>query len=133
MKRATIAWAVILLAASLAAARPQDTGDAKTFAPGVVRIPHAGVVGPVPTKKVRANYTPEAAKARIEGTVSLECVVEIDGTVGDTRVSKSLDKKFGLDDQAVKAAKAWRFTAAKQEGAAIRSVVTLSVPFVIDK
>ena len=78
-------------------------------------------------------YTPEATKARIEGAVSLECVVEIDGAVGDTRVSRSLDKKFGLDDQAVKAAKAWRFTAAKEGTETIRSVVTLSFQFVVEK
>jgi TonB family protein len=134
MKRsATILYALVLVTLSLAAARPQDSKDSKSFAPGVVRVPHAGVVSPVPTAKVRPTYTREAREAGIEGTVTVECVVEIDGTVGETRVSKSLDKHFGLDEQAVKAAKAWRFTAAKEGSETIRSVVTLSFPFAIQK
>jgi TonB family protein len=134
MNRATtISSAVGLLIVSLAAAQSQEARGSQEFAPGVMRVPHAGIVSPVPTYKVRPTYTPEARQAGVEGTVSVECIVEVDGTVGDTRVSKSLDKQYGLDDQAVKAAKAWRFTAAKDGTEVIRSVVTLSFPFVIEK
>jgi TonB family protein len=40
----------------------------------------------------------------------LDAVVLSDGTVGDdVKVIQSLDTKFGLDEQAVKASKQWRF------------------------
>jgi TonB family protein len=118
----------VLLVGSLVAR--QDTPE-PPFAPGIVRVPHAGIVSPTPTYKVRPTYTPAAREAKIQGTVTLECVVKADGTIGDVRVVKSVDKEYGLDDQAVKAAKAWRFTAAKDGTESISSVVTLTFPFVL--
>ena len=121
--------ASVLLVVSVAAS--QDPSE-PPFAPGVVRIPHAGIVSPAPTYKVRPTYTPAAREAKVHGTVTLECVVKTDGTIGDVRVVKSVDKEYGLDDQAVKAAKAWRFTPAKDGTESIPSVVTLAFPFVLD-
>lgn len=46
----------------------------------------------------------------------MECVVGPDGTVGDVQVVKSLDKEHGLDDEAVKAAKQWRFNPGRRDG-----------------
>ena len=40
-------------------------------------------------------YTPEAVQAGVEGAVELEVVINADGTVGDVRVSRSIDKQFG--------------------------------------
>ena len=40
-----------------------------------------------------------------------------DGTVGETaKVIQSLDAKFGLDDEAVKASKQWLFKPATKDG-----------------
>lgn len=57
---------------------------------------------PVLITEVKPEYTKEAQAAGIEGTVVLDAVVLKDGTVDDVRVTKSLDKKYGLDEQAVK-------------------------------
>ena len=48
-------------------------------------------------------------RAKVQGTVLLECVVLPDGTVGDVEVVRSLDPTFGLDQEAIKAARQWRF------------------------
>lgn len=48
-------------------------------------------------------------RAKVQGVVLLECVVQTDGSVGDVRILKSLDKVFGLDEEAIKAARQWRF------------------------
>ena len=53
------------------------------------------------TKEVRVRYTSDALRARVEGSVALEGVVRADGTVGEVRVVRSLDTRYGLDDQAV--------------------------------
>ncbi|MCH9011413.1 MAG: energy transducer TonB [Chloroflexi bacterium] len=41
-------------------------------------------------------------RAKVQGTVWLEVVVLPDGSVGDVRVDRSLDRDFGLDAEAVK-------------------------------
>ena len=48
-------------------------------------------------------------RAKVQGTVLLECVMLPDGSVGRVDVVKSLDSTFGLDQEAVKAARQWRF------------------------
>ena len=48
-------------------------------------------------------------RAKVQGSVWLECVVMPDGSVGNVRVIRSLDPVFGLDQEAIKAARLWRF------------------------
>jgi TonB family protein len=48
-------------------------------------------------------------RAKIQGTVELEAVVLPNGSIGDIRLVRSLDRIYGLDDQAIKAARAWLF------------------------
>jgi TonB family protein len=69
---------------------------------GVFR-PGGGVTAPKVTKEVRVSYTPDAMRAKVQGGVALEAVVRADGTVGEVRVMRSLDTRYGLDDEAVKA------------------------------
>jgi periplasmic protein TonB len=75
------------------------------------------------------KYTPDAMSAHIEGEVKLEAIVQADGTVGDIRVVRSLDKKFGLDDQAVAALKRWRFAPGRKDGAAVPVLVEVEMTF----
>ncbi len=55
----------------------------------------------------RPNLTDEAKKKKINGDVWLEAFVSADGKVGDVKVTKSLG--YGLDEEAIKAVKGWRF------------------------
>ena len=82
--------------------------------------------------RVKPRYTDAARQAKIEGVVVLACVVEVDGAVGPVRVARSLDAVSGLDDEAVNAAKAWRFTPATKDGAAVRMLVTVQLNFRLD-
>jgi protein TonB len=75
----------------------------------IIYTPGDGVTLPRPTKEVRPEYTQAALMAGIEGTVLLEVVVLADGKVGDVRVDSSLDTEYGLDNQALEAAKQWEF------------------------
>jgi TonB family protein len=63
--------------------------------------------------------------------VVLECVVNTDGSVGDVKVLKSLDVEHGLDDEAVKAAKLWRFKPGLKKGKAVPVAVTLELTFTL--
>ena len=77
--------------------------------PDQVYQPGRGVSSPRPVKKVSAQYTEEARRAKIEGVVVLNAVVLSDGSVGDVSVERSLDTELGLDQAAVAAAKQWTF------------------------
>ena len=71
--------------------------------------PGNGVETPRLLREVKPQYTAPAMRAKIQGEVLLECVVQPDGTVGNIRVVRSLDSTFGLDQEAIIAARQWRF------------------------
>ncbi len=81
-------------------------------------------------RQIQPTYSAAALRAGIEGTVELEALILHDGTVGEVRVVKSLDRQFGLDEQAVKAARLWRFRPpVDASGAPVRAMVTLILDF----
>jgi protein TonB len=84
---------------------------------------------PTPVKQVKADYTDAAKVAGIQGTVLLEVVVLEDGRTGDVKVTKSLDKEKGLDDQAVAAAKQWEWKPGTRDGKPTPVAVTLEMTF----
>jgi TonB family protein len=100
--------------------------------PGVFR-PGGGVTMPKVTKEVHATYTPDALRAKVQGAVALEAVVRADGTVGEVRVVRSLDKRYGLDDEAVKALKQWQFTPGQKDDGAVPVVVEVEMTFTTGK
>lgn len=95
---------------------------------GVFR-PGNGVAPPRVLREVRPEYTSEAMRARIQGTVWLDVVVLPDGMVGDVTVSKSLDTVFGLDSQAVAAARQWLFAPGMRLGEPVAVLVSLELFF----
>lgn len=89
----------------------------------------AGIVLPRVIHRARPFYTPEAMQAGIEGTVVMSAVVNTDGSVGDVVVTRSLDQEYGLDEQAIKVAKAWTFAPGTRAGVPIPVRVTLEMEF----
>ena len=71
--------------------------------------PGSGVTLPRVLREVKPQYTADAMRAKVQGTVWLECVVMPDGNVGDVKIVRSLDSVFGLDQEAIKAARQWKF------------------------
>jgi TonB family protein len=93
-------------------------------------LPRSGVTPPRVKSAVKAVYTPEARAAGIEGVVWVEVIVLPDGTVGDdVKVARSLDKKFGLDEQAVNASKQWTFSPATKDGKPVAALATIEQHF----
>jgi TonB family protein len=99
---------------------------------GVVR-PGNGVTLPRIIREVKPQYTAEAMRAKIQGRVVLECVVQTDGTVGDVRVIRSLDATYGLDDEAIKAAKQWKFAPGTRNGEPVPVMVSIELTFTLGK
>jgi TonB family protein len=93
--------------------------------------PGNGVTLPVVIREVKPQYTAEAMRAKVQGTVLLECVVLPDGSVGPVEVVRSLDHSFGLDEEAVKAAKQWRFRPGTRLGEPVAVLVTIELTFTL--
>jgi periplasmic protein TonB len=93
--------------------------------------PGNGVTLPVVLFEKKPQYTAEAMRAKVQGTVLLECVVLPDGTVGPVEVVRSLDSSFGLDQEAVKAAKQWRFKPGMRQGEPVAVLVTIELTFTL--
>ena len=82
-------------------------------------------------REVKPQYTADAMRAKIQGTAVLDCVVTPEGTVGECQIARSLDSSFGLDQEAVKAAKQWRFVPGKRLGQAVPVLVTIELTFTL--
>jgi protein TonB len=103
-------------------------GTGGGFGGGAFR-PGNGVELPQVLRRVNPRYTAGAMRAQIQGTVLLECVVLADGSVGDVRVVRSLDSNFGLDDEAIRAARQWEFVPGTRFGEAVAVLVTIELNF----
>jgi TonB family protein len=93
--------------------------------------PGNGVETPRLLKEVKPQYTAQAMRAKIQGEVLLECIVQPDGSVGNIRVVRSLDSAFGLDQEAIKAARQWRFAPGTKQGEPVAVLVTIAIAFTL--
>jgi TonB family protein len=105
-------------------------GYGRNFGDGVPG-PGNGVTTPVLLREVKPAYTGDAMRAKVQGSVLVECIVNADGTVGDARVARSLDGVFGLDQEALKAAKQWRFRPGTFRGQPVPVRVTIELTFTL--
>jgi protein TonB len=105
-------------------------GRDKGFGDGAYR-PGNGVSSPVPIRQARPAYTTEAVRARAQGIVTVQCVVEPNGECGDLRVLKAFSPPFGLDQQALDAARRWRFRPGTRDGEPVPVLVNLEIEFAI--
>ena len=96
---------------------------------GGVYRPGSGVTSPRPISQPKPQYTPDALRAKIQGVVYLDCVVMPDGTVGTVEVIKSLDSVFGLDLEAIKAVKQWRWVPGMRQGVPVPVLVSVEMGF----
>ena len=90
-----------------------------------------GVTSPTLIMRVPPEYTADAMRARMQGVVILECVVQTDGRCTDIRIVRSLDRAFGLDQKAVAAAQKWLFRPGLRQGEPVPVFVTLEIGFAI--
>lgn len=98
---------------------------------GGVYRPGNGVVPPKLLREVKPQYTADAMRAKIQGVVELEAVVLPDGSVGEVRIVRSLDPVFGLDQEAVKAVKQWRFIPGTRFGQPVAVLVGVELQFTL--
>ena len=86
-----------------------------------------GVTIPKAIYQPNPEYTDNARRKKIKGTVVVSMIVTPDGTVRDPKVTKRLDKD--LDKQAIACVKQWKFQPATKDGAPVAVHVDVEVDF----
>ena len=82
-------------------------------------------------RDVKPKYTSDAMRAKIQGTVLMQCVVRPDGSVTDIQVVRSLDPMFGLDQEAINAARQWKFQPGTRMGQPVAVQITIELQFTL--
>jgi TonB family protein len=105
---------------------PAPTVAAAPLPPGVYRI-GGGVSSPVPTFKAEPEYSEQARKAKWQGDVLLQVVVDETGVPQNIQVVRSLG--LGLDQKAIEAVQKWRFKPGLKDGTPVPVAATIQVNF----
>ena len=106
---------------------PFAIGDGGGDNDGPIQIGQ-GITPPVTLTRVSPLYTESARRARIEGVMILEAVIDRQGNVGEIKVLKGLG--FGLDENAVSAVARWKFRPAHAgDGRAVAVYFRLTVDY----
>jgi TonB family protein len=91
----------------------------------------AGITAPVPVVTPHPKYTASAMRAKIQGAVRVRCVVRPDGVCADVSVVRSLDRTYGLDAEAVRAIRDWRFRPALRAGTPVATRIDFEMRFAL--
>lgn len=89
-----------------------------------------GIAPPKKTLDVKPEYPQVAMDARVQGVVIIECTLDTEGVVTDTRVVRSIPL---LDQAAVDAVRQWRYTPTRLNGEAVPVIVTVTVNFTLSR
>jgi TonB family protein len=95
--------------------------------PAAETRPAATSSEPVLTRKVEAEYSPQARAAKLQGTVYLYLEVDPDGKPENVQVMHGLG--LGLDEKAVEAVKQWQFKPGMAGGQPARTARSVEVQF----
>ena len=134
--RRALSSAVLALTACIAitaAAVARFPMFATLQAQSVVYRPGNGVSLPKVVREVKPGYTPQAMEAKIQGSVWLECIVNEHGDISDVEVTRSLDTEYGLDQEAILAARQWKFEPGRKDGKPVAVRITIELTFTLKK
>jgi periplasmic protein TonB len=98
---------------------------------GRPRTGGGGATGPRLIRQVPPQYTSEAVRARIQGVALVRCIVRTTGTPTDCQISRSLDSAFGLDQEALRAARQWQFMPGTLGGERVNVPVIIEMTFTL--
>ena len=115
-------WAGTETATVYDTSSPQASSDS-----AVHRVNEPGISAPKVKYTSEPEYTEEARRNHIEGTVIIHAIIGQDGKIHDPVVKKSLG--HGLDEEAIVAVKRWAFVPAKKNGSPVSVFVDISVTF----
>jgi TonB family protein len=91
--------------------------SAVSFAQPNVYLAGGDVTAPAAIYRQEPQYSEQARIARLQGAVTLDVVIGVDGTAHDIRVVRSLG--LGLDENAIATVATWRFSPGTKGGEAV--------------
>lgn len=77
----------------------------------------------------KPQYTTTAMRERVQGSVEVEAVVDAAGTITEARVIRPLHPE--LDEEALKAVRAWRFAPGVMDGKPVPVLVDIEMTFAL--
>jgi TonB family protein len=86
-----------------------------------------GVSAPKVIYRVEPEFSDEARKNKLTGTVLLRVIIGVDGKTHSINVMRSLG--MGLDEKAMEAARLWRFEPGQKDGKPVPVEVNMEVNF----
>jgi TonB family protein len=89
--------------------------------------PDRNVTPPRATYSPAPEFSEEARKRKVAGTVLLSVTVGVDGVPHDIKVEKGIG--YGLDEKAVEAVSRWKFDPALKDGQPIEKQIKVEVSF----
>ncbi len=116
--------ALLIAAAALVVAC--DSSSPTEPCPGPMSV-SGNVVAPVKVFAPQPQYTEEARRARIQGVVIVQAIIDCRGFVTEVSVLKGLP--LGLSEAVVSAISQWRFEPATLDGRPISVYYNLTVNF----
>ena len=103
-------------------------GEGGGFGGGVYKVGGAGgASAPRCSVTPEPNYSDDARKAHIQGTVVLDSIIQKDGNIDVTGVARSLG--YGLDDEAKKVLKRWKCSPGQKDGQAVAVQLQIVINF----
>jgi TonB family protein len=112
------------------AARGEESTDTAANLPTAGEGTIHGSGGPTRPRLVYGpgpEYSDQARKANVEGTVQLKVTVNENGDVADVQVTKGLGS--GLDEKAIAAVRTWKFKPGTKDGTPVSSEISVDVSF----
>ncbi|MDE3197842.1 MAG: TonB family protein, partial [Acidobacteriota bacterium] len=90
----------------------------------------APIAPPIAHRKADPKYIASAISDRIEGSVTLGCVIDTDGHVSDVELLRGIDER--LNDSAKEALAKWEFFPATRNGVPVAVDVVVEIPFKLE-
>ena len=96
-----------------------------------VRVYRVGgpVIAPVLLHRVLPEYPEAARRARLQGVVVIEAVIDRDGVVAEARVLGDTTRFGGCAEAALRAVRAWRYQPARLDDRPVAVRMTVTVTF----
>jgi TonB family protein len=113
-------------ASEIRKARAAALGAKAVTSSTAMKVGH-GVTPPSLLTKMEPAYSEDARAAKLQGTVLLKIVVDVDGLAKDIQVVNSLG--YGLDEKAVEAITHWTFKPGTLDGAPVPVMAQIEVNF----
>ena len=85
---------------------------------------------PVPVRTYAPDYPSEMRRQGVSGLVMVNCLIDEQGNVAETKIEKQSNEAFG--PSAVAALKRWKFKPAQRDGSTVQIHVTIPIKFTLN-